>query len=116
MGADGGMPSVDQMQQQQAQQQQMEEMRASILDQVLEPAAKERMTRLNLVRKEKARQVEDHLIKLATSGQLRTKVGEKQLIDMLEGGAGEDTSAKKVIMQRRNYGMDDDSDNDDDLM
>lgn len=118
-GEGGGMPSAAEMQQQQAQQQQQEEMRTSILDQILEPASKERLTRLNLVRKDKARAVEDALIKAATSGQLRGKVTEEQLIGMLEGtsDANGEAKGKAVSVQRRNYGMDsDDDDNDDDLM
>ena len=94
----GGMPSAEDMQQRQEQvrirlfnsfnarcvttmptahsiqQAQMEEQRRSILDQILEPAAKDRLIRLSLVKKEKARFMEDHLIKAATSGQLRSKV------------------------------------------
>ena len=52
----------------------MEEQRRSILDQILEPEAKDRLIRLALVKPEKARVMEDHLIKAATSGQLRSKV------------------------------------------
>jgi DNA-binding TFAR19-related protein (PDSD5 family) len=103
------------MQQRQAQQQQMEEQRNSILDQILDESAKDRLKRLNLVRKDKARAIEDSLIKAATTGQLRNKVTDDQLVKMLEGT--EEAGQKKVSMQRRNYGMDsDDDDNDDDLM
>jgi programmed cell death protein 5 len=52
----------------------MTEQRASILDQILEPAAKDRLQRLGLVKKEKARRIEDTLISAATSGQLKTRV------------------------------------------
>ena len=115
------MPNIEEMQAQQQAQQQMEEQRASILDQILEPAAKDRMNRLKLVKKDKARAVEDSLIKAATSGQLRSKVTEEALITMLDGVSGGDSeggiSKKAVSIQRRNYGMDsDDDDNDDDLM
>lgn len=54
----------------------MEEQRRSILDQILEPAAKDRLIRLALVKPEKARGMEDHLIRAATSGQLRSKVSQ----------------------------------------
>ena len=112
----GGIPqSAEEMQQRQAQQQQMEEQRNSILDQILDESAKDRLKRLNLVRKDKARAIEDSLIKAATTGQLRNKVTDDQLVKMLEGT--EEAGQKKVSMQRRNYGMDsDDDDNDDDLM
>jgi DNA-binding TFAR19-related protein (PDSD5 family) len=122
--AGGGMPSVEEMQQQEAAKKQMEEQRVAILEQILEPAAKDRMNRLKLVKKDKARAVEDSLIKAATSGQLRAKLSEEQLISMLDGvggggeGGGEGTGSKRgITTQRRNYGMDsDDDDNDDDLM
>ncbi len=121
----GGMPGVEEMQAQAQAQAQMEEQRANILEQILEPAAKDRMNRLKLVKKDKARAVEDSLIKAATSGQLRNKVTEEALIGMLDGvagggGAGGEVGPvkKSISIQRRNYGMDDDDDddNDDDLM
>jgi programmed cell death protein 5 len=103
-----------------------EERRIMILDQILEPAAKERMKRLALTRKEKARAVEDSLINAATNGRLGGKVTEEQLIQMLEQINGEDSTGGgsagggkgKVNIQRRKYGFDDedDDDNDDDLM
>jgi len=119
----GGIPgSQEEMQQRQAQMAEKEEQRKSILDQILDSAASDRLKRLNLVRKDKARSVEDSLIKAAMSGQLRNKISDEQLIGMLEqigGGDGaEGGGGKKAVMiQRRSYGMDsDDDDNDDDLM
>ena len=50
----GGMSNVEEMQAQAEAKQQMEEQRSSILDQILEPNAKDRMNRLKLVKKEKA--------------------------------------------------------------
>jgi hypothetical protein len=52
----------------------MEEQRQSILSQILEPAAKDRLKRLSLVKPDKARSVEDVLVRAATSGQLKSKV------------------------------------------
>jgi programmed cell death protein 5 len=52
----------------------MEAQRASVLDQILETQAKDRIMRLALVKPEKARKIEDTLIAAATSGQLRSKV------------------------------------------
>lgn len=45
-----------------------------ILEQILEPAARDRLVRLGLVRPDKCKAVEDNLIKMATSGGLRGKV------------------------------------------
>ena len=120
-GAGGGVPSMEEMQAQQQQKAEREAQRESILDQVLEPAAKDRIARMKLVRAEKARAVEDSLIRAATTGQLKTKVTEEQLIAMLEqfGGAGgaegEGGKKKGVVIQRRKCFDDDSDDNDDDL-
>jgi programmed cell death protein 5 len=65
---------MEEIQQQQAQAAAAEERRLSILDQILEPAAKERLSRMAIVKKEKARSIEDSLIRGATNGQLKSKV------------------------------------------
>ena len=44
------------------------------LDQILEPDAKNRIARLALVKKEKARSIEDSLINAARNGKLKSKV------------------------------------------
>lgn len=91
-----------------------------------------------MVRKDKARSVEDALIAAATNNRLREKVlnttfnsnchnsimmqvTEEQLIKMLEGidegNEGPSLPKKKVVVQRRKYGFDEDDDDDDsDLM
>jgi len=115
---------MEEMQMQQMQQAQMEEQRKSILDQILEPAAADRLRRLALVRKDTARAVEDSLINAAKTGKLAKMVSEVELIAMLDrlGGGGEEGAGgaapkKKIVIQRRKYGIDDDDDdNDDDLM
>jgi len=121
-GVGGKAPSVEEMQQAQAQKAEQEAQREAILDQVLEPAAHARIGRMKLVRPEKARAVEDSLIRAATTGQLKSKVSEEQLIAMLEqiGGGGDDkesgTKKKGITIQRRKgFDEDDDDDNDDDL-
>jgi programmed cell death protein 5 len=71
----------------------------------------DRLGRIRLVKASRADDVENRLIMLARSGQLRSKVSEAQLKDMLgqlseheasEGGAG------KVTVNRRKGGWDDD--------
>jgi programmed cell death protein 5 len=117
----GGIPKTqEEMLERQSMMAEKEQQRISILDQILDASAGDRLKRLNLVRKDKARSVEDSLIKAAMSGQLRGKVTDTQLITMLEqldSAAGSGASGNKsVSIQRRKYGMDsDDDDNDDDL-
>ena len=120
MDPSGQMPSVEEMQMRQKQQAENEERRASILDQILEPAAKNRMSRLAMVKKEHARAVEDSLINAATSGQLKSRVSEEQLIVMLEQISGKADTAggstqpgRGITIQRRKTGFEDDDDDDD---
>ena len=58
-------------------------MRTNILSQILLPAAQDRLKRLQLVRPEKVRAVEDSLLMAAKSGKLKEKVSEEQLIQFL---------------------------------
>mmetsp|Transcript_10582 Transcript_10582/g.9520 ORF Transcript_10582/g.9520 Transcript_10582/m.9520 type:complete len:125 (+) Transcript_10582:72-446(+) len=115
------IPSVEQIQLQQQQAAEAEERRNLILDQILEPQAKDRLNRLSLVRKDKARAVGDSIISAATNGRLKGKVTEEQLIAMLEQLSltkDSDTTisgkSKGITIQRRKYGFDDDDDEDDD--
>ncbi|KAI8582846.1 hypothetical protein K450DRAFT_225080 [Umbelopsis ramanniana AG] len=93
----------------------MEEMRRTMLVQILDNDARERLARINMVKADKARAVEDLLIRMAQSGQLRSKVSEKQLIDLLGQINQQDSGASqtKIVYNRRRF--DDDSDDDYDL-
>lgn len=92
------------------QQQAAQDQRSSILNQILEPAAADRLGRIRLVKASRADQVEDRLIGLARSGQLRAKVTEEQLKDLLNALA-EQTGASEnvnVVSKRSRSGWDDD--------
>ncbi|CAM0135658.1 hypothetical protein VKS41_005310 [Umbelopsis sp. WA50703] len=93
----------------------MEEARRTMLVQILDNDARERLARINMVKADKARAVEDLLIRMAQSGQLRSKVSEKQLIDLLGQLNQQDAGASqtKIVYNRRRF--DDDSDDDYDL-
>ncbi|RMD42559.1 hypothetical protein DV735_g2520, partial [Chaetothyriales sp. CBS 134920] len=66
------------------QQKQAEsEARSSILNQILEPEAADRLARIRMVKESRAQLVEDRLIMIARSGQLSSKVTEQQLKQML---------------------------------
>jgi len=111
------MPSMEDMQLQQQQKAMYEEQRTNILDQILEAPAKERLSRLAIVKREKARKVEDQLIQSATTGKLSSKVTDEQLVAILARSSEETEGAatkKGVVIQRRKYGFDDDDDDDDD--
>ncbi|KAJ3042601.1 Programmed cell death protein 5 [Rhizophlyctis rosea] len=91
---------------------QMDEARRGMLFQILENDARERLARIKIVKEEKARAVEDMLLRMAQGGQLRSKVSEQQLIDMLEQISESTKQETKITYNRRRFA---DSDDDDDF-
>lgn len=98
------------------------EARQNLLNQILEPDAADRLARIRLVKQERASAVEDRLLMLAQSGQLRGKVSEDQLKDMLtrlsaaeDAKRGTSSSAGRIVVDRRAKGGFDDDDLDLDL-
>ena len=115
------IPSEEQMLAQQEQKAAMQEQRDSILQQILEPAAKARLTALKLVKPDFAASVEDSLIRAGTTGQLKSIVSDAQLKTMLEqfaadGPEGSAAAKKKVTIQRRKTCESSDDDDDSDLL
>ncbi|SAL95355.1 hypothetical protein [Absidia glauca] len=112
----GGMPSAGSPSKEDDEKKgQMEEMRRTMLFQILDNSARERLSRIQMVKPDKARAVEDLLIRMAQSNQLRNKVSEPQLIDLL-GQLNQQESGStqnRVVFERRRF--DDDSDDDYDL-
>ncbi|KAK5114664.1 hypothetical protein LTR62_002237 [Meristemomyces frigidus] len=94
--------------QKEEQKQREAEVRASILSQILEPAAADRLGRIRLVNAPRAEDVESRLIMLARTGQLRGRVSEMQLKDILGAVSEQQQEAEKVTVQRRKGGWDDD--------
>ncbi|KAK0510336.1 hypothetical protein JMJ35_007730 [Cladonia borealis] len=96
------------------QQKQEAEARNSILTQILTPEAADRLGRIRLVKESRATDVENRLMTLARSGQLRSKVTEDQLKELL--GAMAENEEKvggggggRIVINRRK-GWDDDDD------
>ncbi|KAI5299427.1 hypothetical protein KEM56_003243 [Ascosphaera pollenicola] len=92
---------------------QEEAARQHILSQILEPAAADRLGRIRLVKESRATDLENRLIMLARTGQLRAKVSEAQLKDILGAVADNERKEEKIVISRRKGGWDDD---DDDLL
>jgi len=103
--AQGGAGSGGQENQ---RQQTDDDARQTILNQILEPEAADRLGRIRLVKEARAADVENRLITLARSGQLRQKVTEEQLKELLN--AVSETKEEKIIVSRRKAGWDDDDD------
>ncbi|XP_076247342.1 programmed cell death 5 [Calliopsis andreniformis] len=90
--------------------QQMEEMRNSILSQVLDQSARARLNTLCLGKPEKGKMVESMILSMAQRGQLPGKLGEKELIDLLES-VNKQTQRKTVVkFDRRRAALDSDED------
>ncbi len=94
--------------------QQENEARTSILSQVLTPEAADRLGRIRLVKESRATDVENRLIMLARSGQLRSKVTEDQLKELLgamaenEEKSGSGGGGRIVVNRRKGWDDDDD--------
>lgn len=77
------------------------------------PEAADRLGRIRLVKESRATEVENLLIKLARSGQLKSRITEDQLKDLLtaesENERGEGLGQKIVVSRRKdNWDADDD--------
>ncbi|KAI0162054.1 double-stranded DNA-binding domain-containing protein [Xylariaceae sp. FL1272] len=102
-GSPGGKGQADQQRDQEA------EARASILNQILHPEAADRLGRIRLVKESRANDIENRLITLARTGQLRSKVTEAQLKELLAAVA-ENTEEEKIKVERRKAWDDEDDD------
>ncbi|KAM0195091.1 hypothetical protein ACHAPI_006638 [Fusarium lateritium] len=106
-GGGGGGGGSGQQEQQQRQQQQQDDARQHILQQILHPEAADRLGRIRLVKEERAADIENRLITLAQSGQLRQKVTEAQLKELLNA-MSESKEEEKIVVNRRKAWDDDD--------
>ena len=112
----GNADAAEQQRRMQAAEEQ-EQMRANILLRILMPEARERLTRISMVRPDRGRALEDFLITAARSGQLRGsapsgQLTESDLVSFLERASAQESAAKdtasKVRFQRRSALDDDD--------
>ncbi|XP_038881892.1 DNA-binding protein DDB_G0278111 [Benincasa hispida] len=109
--AQRGMGSQNNPEQQKAQEEarsEAEERRQMMLSQILSMQARERLARIALVKPEKARGVEDVILRAAQMGQIVEKVSEERLITLLEQINNQTTKQTKVTIQRRRSVLEDD--------
>jgi len=87
-----------------------EQMRQDLLATALEPAARERLSRIALVSPTRSNQIESILLRMLQAGQLRGRVSEQQLIDLLEQAdeAQKKASGQGAIVFQRRVDLDDD--------
>ncbi|ORY19684.1 PDCD5-related protein [Clohesyomyces aquaticus] len=102
---------------QDAKRQREESQRQTLLAQILLPDAADRLGRIRLVKASRATDIENRLIMLARSGQLRSKVTEEQLKELLGAVAEQQQEQEdKIVVTRRGGGGWDDDDDLEDLM
>ncbi|KAG8232267.1 hypothetical protein J437_LFUL011754 [Ladona fulva] len=87
-----------------------EEMRNNILTQVLSQAARARLNTLMVGKPEKGRLVENMLLSMASSGQIMGKLGESELIGILEKVSEQTRPQCSVKFDRRRAALDDSDD------
>ena len=76
----------------------MDDRRQSLLLQILTGDARERLGRLSIVKPDKARLVEDYLINMAQTGKIPARLGEKELINLLEQVSGQQKQTKITVL------------------
>ena len=75
---------IEEFQRQQEIQRQIEMQKKAILRAILEPEAKERLSRLKLAHPELAEAVENQLVALAQSGRIQSKISDAMLVEILK--------------------------------
>lgn len=105
------------MQEMEQKKQQQNEMKNNMLTQICSPEALDRINRIKLVKPESADKVEMALLTAMQRGQIKGKVDDARVKELLEQVGGMQARTSKVVIQRRNhFDSDDSDDNDDDLL
>jgi len=92
---------------------QEEQAKRDVFSRLLDSAARERLSRIALVSPQRSQQVETILLRMVQSGQLRGRVTEEQLIQLLEQmeeAQGKAAPKKASISYQRKRDIDDDFD------
>ncbi|CAN4082091.1 unnamed protein product [Withania somnifera] len=104
----GAQQNTDQQKAQDDAKREADERRQMMLSQILTSEARARVARIALVKPDKARGVEDVILRGAQYGQITEKVSEQKLIDLLEQINTQTTKQTKVTIQRRRNVLEDD--------
>ncbi|WJX52676.1 hypothetical protein P8452_38764 [Trifolium repens] len=104
----GNQQSPEQQNAQEEAKREAEERRQMMLSQILSAEARERLARIALVKPEKAKGVEDVILRAAQMGQIAEKVTEERLITLLEQINSQTAKQTKVTIQRRRNVLEDD--------
>ncbi|XP_004504711.1 uncharacterized protein [Cicer arietinum] len=104
----GNQPNPEQQNAQEDAKREADERRQMMLSQLLSAEARERLARIALVKPEKAKGVEDVILRAAQMGQITEKVSEERLISLLEQINSQTARQTKVTIQRRRSVLEDD--------
>ncbi|WOG89699.1 hypothetical protein DCAR_0208937 [Daucus carota subsp. sativus] len=107
-GGAANQPNPEQQNAQEEAKREADERRQMMLNQIVSSEARERIARIALVKPEKARGVEDVILRAAQMGQIVEKVSEERLISLLEQINTQTTKQTRVTIQRRRSVLDDD--------
>ncbi|KAJ8616738.1 hypothetical protein MRB53_036110 [Persea americana] len=94
----GNPQNGEQQKAQEDAKREVEERRQLMLSQILSSQARERISRIALVKPEKARGVEDVILRAAQMGQVAEKVSEERLISLLEQINNQTSKQTKVTV------------------
>ncbi|KAK9458287.1 PDCD5-related protein [Dipodascopsis uninucleata] len=88
-----------------SQQSGEDDARAAMIAQILTPSARERLSRIRIVKAQKAKGVEDLLIQMARTGQLQSRVDEDELIGLLDQISKQESKQNetKIVYQTRRF-------------
>ncbi|CAI5756062.1 unnamed protein product [Candida verbasci] len=87
----------------------------TILNRILETEARERLSRVRIVRPDRAQSVENYILKLYQMGQINRKLQEKDVVEILDGISRDEKQKQqsKIVYNRKH--TDDYDDDDDDV-
>lgn len=86
------------------------EMKFTVLNQVLDVPARERLSRVKIVRPDRAEAVENYLVKLISMGSITKRLGEQDIVEILNSLARDEKKKldAKIVFNRRELSDDDD--------
>lgn len=88
----------------------------AVMARILEPSARERLSRVRIVRPERADQVEQYIVRLHQMGGITHKLTEKDIVQILDGiSRDQQSTGPKITYNRKHSTLDLDLDLDDDF-
>ncbi|XP_066259579.1 programmed cell death protein 5 [Euwallacea similis] len=106
----GGRTNQEMQNAKEQQLKDQEDAKNAILSQVLDQNARARLNTLMLGKPEKGQMVQGMLLRMAQTGQIMSKIGEKELINLLENVSAQTQSKASVKYDRRRAALDSDDD------